>query len=119
MNYSMQDYKEKRCTLDEVGTEIPPIPPEENGENDAPRAQTLVGNYLKAFDRIGGVEELVNFARTNPGKFYDQLLKLLTNMNAPREAFKNETNEDALKVGDLDNMTSDDIKRALMRNQSS
>ena len=38
------------------------------------------------FHDLGGRAELLKFAKNNPGKFYDQLLRLLISMEAPKQS---------------------------------
>lgn len=40
--------------------------------------ESLNEAYLAAFENIGGIEALTNFARDNPGLFYTHLSKLLS-----------------------------------------
>jgi hypothetical protein len=110
MDYTIQDYREKRCTLDQVGCEIPEVvvrPP--NGT-----AKETVNLFMDAFHELGGLDELVKFGRANPGKFYDQLLRLLISMDAPKQSAQSTKNLEATAEGELLSMSSADLKRALM-----
>jgi hypothetical protein len=77
-----------------------------------PSATVLL--YLEAFQRSGGLEQLVIFAKQNPGKFYDQLVRLLINMEAPKQSMQVTLRLDSMSQEEIINLPSSEIKRLLM-----
>ena len=111
MVYTLEDYRLDKCTLDDIGKTIPEeIVP----EYTQPRSQDLISNYLAVFEQLGGVEELLRFAQKNQGKFYDQLLKILMGMEAPKESAKEERAKASVSTSDLEGMTTLELKQRLL-----
>jgi hypothetical protein len=117
MQYTLQDYREKRCSLDQIGQDIPEmvlpmvLPP-----GIKPSATVLL--YLEAFNRSGGLDSLVEFARLNPGKFYDQLVRLLINMEAPKQSMQVTLRLESMTKDEVLNLPSSEIRRLLMEDVS-
>lgn len=73
-----------------------------------------VSLYLDVFHKIGGAQELEKFAKANPGKFYDQLLRLLISMEAPKKVMEVHVNLQSLSRQDMESMSSADLKRMML-----
>lgn len=117
MQYTLQDYREKRCSLDQIGQDIPEmvlpmvLPP-----GIKPSATVLL--YLEAFHQSGGLASLVEFAKLNPGKFYDQLVRLLINMEAPKQSMQVTLRLESMSKDEVLNLPSSEIRRLLMEDVS-
>lgn len=110
MLYTIEDYKEKRCTLDQVGTEIPePVVRPSSGT-----PKETVGLFMDAFHELGGLDELVRFGKANPGKFYDQLLRLLISMEAPKQSMQTSRDIEQQEDSEILEMSSADLKKLLI-----
>ena len=110
MLYTIEDYKEKRCTLDQVGTEIPePIVRPQSGT-----PKETVNLFMDAFHELGGLDELVRFGKANPGKFYDQLLRLLISMDAPKQSAQTSKDIEQMADSEVLGMSSAEIKKLLL-----
>lgn len=114
MNYVMQDYHDGQCTLDQVGTPRPSVEPPVMHLPPGVKPSATVLLYLEAFQRSGGLEQLVIFAKQNPGKFYDQLVRLLINMEAPKQSMQVTLRLDSMSQEEIINLPSSEIKRLLM-----
>lgn len=71
----------------------------------------LVQTYLDVFHEIGGKQSLVEFARKNPMKFYDQLLKLLVALEAAPQTQINIAN---ISDNDLHSLSIAQLTRLLL-----
>lgn len=91
----------------EVQSTSPNVPPTSS--------ETLVQTYLDVFNEIGGKKALIVFAKNNPMKFYDQLLKLLVAMEAPAQAMAIQMNFGPMSDAELETLSTNDLKRRLLR----
>lgn len=116
MNYTIQDYHQGQCTLDQVDCARPSVEPMVLPPGIKPSATVLL--YLEAFHRSGGLDSLVEFARLNPGKFYDQLVRLLINMEAPKQSMQVTLRLESMTRDEVLNLPSSEIRRLLMEDVS-
>ena len=110
---TMQDYHDGQCTLDQVGTEVPEVVVRPQGT-----PKETVGLFMDAFHELGGLDELVKFGRTNPGKFYDQLLRLLIAMEAPKQSMQTSKDIEQAAQSDMLAMSSAELKKLLLEKQN-
>lgn len=105
MLYTMDDYHANRCSLDDVGTEIP-LP----STDELNMAELIKGAYNAA----GGREAFEAEARKNPAALFNAVLKM-----GVAQAAKQETTPlpplDALTDAEIEAMSSLDLKRLLLR----
>jgi hypothetical protein len=94
----------------EAPVSSPPLVPPAN-------AKEVVQEYLETYNDIGGRAALVKQAKLNPMKFYDQLLKLLMAMEAPKAAVAVQVNIERLEREEMVAMSSADLKRYLMESK--
>jgi len=105
MTYTMEDYYANRCTLDDVGLEIP-----------APSTEELnMADLIKgAYNAAGGREAFEAEAKKNPTALFNAVLKM-----GVAQAAKQETPPlpalDALTDAEIEAMSSLDLKRLLLR----
>lgn len=114
VNWTYEDALSGKCEPHEIGSEVvllEVLPPQTSPKD-------TVGIYLDVFHAIGGREELAKFAKNNPGKFYDQLLRLLISMEAPKQSMNLTLNIEQVKSADLVTMTSTELKRLLLDSQT-
>jgi hypothetical protein len=119
MNYTTQDMLDGLCDVTQVGTPRPSIEsslPISLPPGIKPSATVLL--YLEAFHRSGGLDSLVEFARLNPGKFYDQLVRLLINMEAPKQSMQVTLRLESMTKDEVLNLPSSEIRRLLMEDVS-
>lgn len=110
--FSYQDYRDGLCTASQVGhpKDQPPT-----AKRVAPTdSRTLVQEYMEVFHEIGGRDALVKQAKLNPMKFYDQLLKLLVAMEAPKATVAVQVNLAQLSHEEITALPSHEIKRLLL-----
>lgn len=110
MNYTLNDYKEGRCALDQIDTEIPEAAP----------VSTPLGtieDYLAIHEALGGREFLLAWARANPAKFYDQLLKILEKTDTMKKSAAENTKLEQLSTQELASLSSVEIKRLLLESR--
>jgi len=93
-----------------VGAEIPEVVVRPSSGTP----KETVNLFMDAFHELGGLDELVKFGRANPGKFYDQLLRLLISMDAPKQSAQ--INRDIEQVADSEvlGMSSTELKKLLL-----
>ena len=109
-NWTYEDALSGKCEPWQVGTEavlVEVLPP-------ASSPKDTVGIYLDVFHAIGGREKLAEFAKNNPGKFYDQLLRLLISMEAPKQSMNLVLNIEQMAQADMASMTSTELKKLLL-----
>lgn len=116
MNYTTQDMLDGLCDVTQVGTPRPSIEPMVLPPGIKPSATVLL--YLEAFHRSGGLNSLIEFARLNPGKFYDQLVRLLINMEAPKQSMQVTLRLESMTKDEVLNLPSSEIRRLLMEDVS-
>ena len=109
-NWTYEDALAGKCEPHQVGTEavLLEVLPANNTPKDT------VGIYLDVFHSIGGREELAKFAKNNPGKFYDQLLRLLISMEAPKQSMNVAINIENLESAELLSLPTADLKKLLI-----
>jgi hypothetical protein len=108
MKYTLEDYKQGRCALNDIDTEIPDAAP------IAPPQETI-DDYLAVHAELGGKQFLLEWAKANPAKFYDQLLKILEKMDTIKRAGEQSTKLEELNAKDLESLSSTEIKRLLLQ----
>lgn len=109
-NWTYEDALAGKCEHWQVGTEavlLEVLPPQTSPKD-------TVGIYLDVFHSIGGREELAKFAKNNPGKFYDQLLRLLISMEAPKQSMNLTLNIEQMAQSDMLSMSSAELKKLLL-----
>ena len=109
-NWTYEDALAGKCEPHQVGSEV--ILPEVLPANTTPK--DTVGIYLDVFHAIGGREELAKFAKNNPGKFYDQLLRLLISMEAPKQSMNVAINIENLESAELLSLPTAELKKLLI-----
>ena len=109
-NWTYEDALAGKCEPHQVGTEAVLV--EVLPANTTPK--DTVGIYLDVFHSIGGREELAKFAKNNPGKFYDQLLRLLISMEAPKQSMNLTLNIENLAQADMVSLPTAELKKLLM-----
>ena len=108
--WTYEDALAGKCEPHQVGSEAVLL--EVLPANTTPK--DTVGIYLDVFHAIGGREELAKFAKNNPGKFYDQLLRLLISMEAPKQSMNVAINIENLESAELLSLPTADLKKLLI-----
>lgn len=109
-NWTYEDALSGKCEPHQVGTEavfVEVLPPQ-----TAPK--DTIRTYLDVFHDLGGRAELLKFAKNNPGKFYDQLLRLLISMEAPKQSMNLTLNIEQMAQADMVSMSSTELKKLLL-----
>ena len=109
-NWTYEDALAGKCEPHQVGTEavlLEVLPPQTSPKD-------TVGVYLDVFHALGGRTELLKFAKNNPGKFYDQLLRLLISMEAPKQSMNLTLNIEQVAQADMVSMSSTELKKLLL-----
>ena len=110
VNWTYEDALAGKCEPHQVGTEavfVEVLPPQ-----TAPK--DTIRTYLDVFHDLGGRAELLKFAKNNPGKFYDQLLRLLISMEAPKQSMNLTLNIEQMADTEVLGMTSAALKKLLL-----
>lgn len=109
MNWTIDDMLAGRCNVTQVGTE-------REEEPDAVEGNGLgtVEDYLAIHEALGGRKFLMEWARANPAKFYDQLLKILEKTEAIKRAGDEGKRLEELTGAELEKLSSAEIKRLLL-----
>ena len=108
--WTYEDALAGKCEPYQVGTEA--VLAEVLPANTTPK--DTVGIYLDVFHSIGGREELAKFAKNNPGKFYDQLLRLLISMEAPKQSMNIAIKIENLEQNEILSLPTAEIKKLLL-----
>ena len=111
--WTVADMLAGRCTASLVGStknlvlstkhEVPSTTPEE-----------FINEWMEVYKSIGGRKALEDFARANPIKFYDQLMKLLVSMEAPKQVMELHLGRGALSDQELESLSTAELKRRLL-----
>jgi hypothetical protein len=111
VTWTYEDALAGKCEPYQVGTEavLVEVLPAQASPKDT------VGIYLDVFHSIGGREELAKFAKNNPGKFYDQLLRLLISMEAPKQSMNVTLNIERMAQADMVSLPTSELKRLLIQ----
>lgn len=109
--WTTQDMLSGLCDVTQIGTCR-----EVEGEIDIGSGGSLgtIEDYLAIHEALGGREFLLAWARANPAKFYDQLLKILEKMDTIKRAGEAKGKLDELSSAELETMTSAELKRLLL-----
>ena len=103
--YTMEDYHANRCSLDDVGTDIPPPSADELN-----MAEAIKG----AVRRAGGQEALEIELAKNPTALYQAVLKMGVTQAAKQET-PSLPDLEALTDAEISSMSSLDLKKVLLR----
>jgi hypothetical protein len=106
--WTTQDMLNGLCDVTQVGTE------REEATDGGGGTLGTIEDYLAIHDALGGRQFLLEWAKANPAKFYDQLLKILEKTDAIKRAGEQTARLDALSAKDLEAMSSVEIKRLLV-----
>jgi hypothetical protein len=74
----------------------------------------FINEWMEVYKNIGGRSALETFARENPIKFYDQLMKLLVSMEAPKQVMSIHLGQSALTEHELESLSTLELKKRLM-----
>ena len=116
--WTYEDALMGKCEPHLIGTEALTgefLPANNNQTPPKSGPKDTVDIYLDVFHTIGGREELAKFAKNNPGKFYDQLLRLLISMEAPKQTMNVAISIERSSDQELMSMSSQDLKRLLTK----
>lgn len=116
-NWTYEDALSGKCEPHEIGTEaqlLEVLPANSVNFVSKSSPKDTVGIYLDVFHSIGGRAELAKFAKNNPGKFYDQLLRLLISMEAPKQSMNLTLSIEQVAQADMVSMSSTELKKLLM-----
>lgn len=108
MKWTIEDVMAGACDITQVGAERE-VEREEGGGSLG-----TIEDYLAIHDELGGREFLLAWARANPAKFYDQLLKILEKTDAIKKAGDAGRELERLSLRDLEGMSSVEIKKLLV-----
>ena len=107
--WTIEDMMSGACDVTQVGMARDVVEEKVEGSSLG-----TIEDYLAIHEALGGREFLLAWAKANPAKFYDQLLKILEKMDSIKRAGENVVRLDALSARDLEGMSSLEIKRLLM-----
>ena len=118
-------YDQMGYELDIRGKRIPDSPrlfiPEQLGSNTRrteSTTDTAIGDvpdmWLKAFDKLGGVDALVEFGESNPTQFYGQVVKLFGALNS-KQTLNVERTLSGYSREELNKMSSAELKALILK----
>lgn len=114
MKWTLNDVQNGLCTISQVG-QLRPTPPQ-NAKDEVPSTtpEEFIGEWMAVYQAIGGRKALEEFAKANPIKFYDQLMKLLVSMEAPKQVMELHLGRGTLSEHELESLSTLELKKRLL-----
>ena len=114
--WTIQDMRQGLCTVSQVGKDKPTM---DEAQSTMSIVQSLepkefINEWMEVYRALGGRQGLIEFAAKNPIKFYDQLMKLLVAMEAPKQLMGVLIEREDLSTQELEKLTTVELKRRLM-----
>jgi hypothetical protein len=105
--WTIQDMMDGLCDITQVGQE-------KEDERVVGGSLGTIEDYLAIHEELGGREFLLAWAKANPAKFYDQLLKILEKTDAIKRAGDEGRRLEQLSMAEINGMSSAEIKKMLL-----
>ena len=99
--------------MSQIGTDRLPA---ESTTDEAPSTtpEAFIEEWMHVYQAIGGRTALQDFAKANPIKFYDQLMRLLVSMEAPKQVMELHLGRSALSEHELESLSTLELKKRLV-----
>ena len=111
--WTVADLRQGLCKMSQLGTDrLPAVTPMDEVLSTTPEG--FINEWMHVYKAIGGRSALETFARDNPIKFYDQLMKLLVSMEAPKQVMELHLGRGALSDSELESLSTAELKRRLL-----
>jgi hypothetical protein len=104
MKWTIEDMMAGECDVTQVGSE----------RQDAAVSLGTIEDYLAVHEALGGLDFLTAWAKANPAKFYDQLLRILEKTDAIKRAGDAGKKLEEMSTKELEQLSSVEIKKLLM-----
>lgn len=105
--WTTQDMMAGECDITQVGQE-------KEDERVVGSSLGTIEDYLAIHEELGGREFLLAWAKANPAKFYDQLLKILEKTDAIKRAGDEGRRLEQLSMAEIGALSSAEIKKMLL-----
>ena len=111
--WTVADLRKGLCKMSQVGTDRPPAE-STKCEVLSTTPEGFINEWMEVYKNIDGRGALETFARENPIKFYDQLMKLLVSMEAPKQVMELYLGRSALTEHELESLSTLELKKRLV-----
>lgn len=115
--WTVSDLRQGLCKMSQVGTDRAPTKdqvPSTTDEVPSTTPEAFIQEWMHVYQAIGGRQALQDFAKANPIKFYDQLMKLLVSMEAPKQVMELHLGRGALSEHELESLSTLELKKRLI-----
>jgi len=111
--WTVADLRQGLCKMSQVGTDrLPAVSTTDEAPSTTPEA--FIEEWMHVYQAIGGRQALQDFAKANPIKFYDQLMRLLVSMEAPKQVMELHLGRSALSEHELESLSTLELKKRLV-----